>query len=81
MQHGAQKPLQRGREAKGGLDIGGVAAGADGRRVGALAQHQRDRVEDNRLARARLASQHVETGVEFQPQLVNNGEVTDDKFR
>ncbi len=66
LQHRPQRLTQARLQPEGGLDIGLVTAGAHDGTVGTAAQHQHHRVEDDRLARARLAGQHVEAGIQLQ---------------
>src|SRR3989344_472774 len=63
------------REAGGNL--GARATVADHVAVGAAAQHQRQRVDENGLARAGFAREHREPRLEAQFQLADDGEIAD----
>ena len=54
-----------------------VFAGADEVAGGAPAEQQSDRFDEDRLAGAGLAGQHVQAGVEFDLDRVNHREVLD----
>src|SRR5581483_7449577 len=67
----------RGIELEGAFDDGAGGAGPDhlGRR--ALAEQQRQRVHEQRLAGPRLAGEHVEAGRERQRDVGDDGEIAD----
>src|SRR6185295_8026820 len=46
----------------------------------ALARDQPERIENDRLARAGFAGEDVETRLEFQNNLIDNGKILDAKF-
>jgi hypothetical protein len=62
------------------LDAGAVGAGADELRARALAQQQSERADDDRLARAGLAREHVEPAGEREGQRLDDREVLDPEF-
>jgi hypothetical protein len=76
---------ERGEERRVGnfktrLHRGLRLAGADEIVVGAAAQDEVQRVDDDRLARPRLTGEHVEALAELNPQAVNNGKMGDLEF-
>ena len=75
--------VERGRDGpprldlEDGLDRGGLGLRADHVGLGAGAPEQEDRVDQHRLAGARLAGQHVEAGPERHGHALDHGEVPD----
>ena len=73
-----QKIFQRRFEflhIENSLDRTSVAAAADERAVGAFAEDEVERADDDGLARAGFAGDGVATGLEFQREVVHEGEV------
>ena len=64
------------RQVEGGADFGAFAAVAHAARVGATAQQQPQRAEQDRFAGTGFAGQRTHAGTELDFQLVDNGEVT-----
>src|ERR1039458_5834127 len=60
-----------------GLDGAAFFAAADERAVGAFAEDEIQRAEDDGLARAGFARDDVATGLEFQREVAHEGEVFD----
>ncbi len=60
-----------------GADLGFLLAFAHQSRFGALAEHDRQRVDEDRFAGAGLAGQHGEAGLEFQVEPVDDDEIAD----
>ncbi len=65
------------REVRG--HFGARAAVANDIAVGAVAQHQRQGIDEDGLAGAGLSGQHAEARIECDLKLVHDGEVTDIK--
>ena len=65
------------RNVEHGLDRATVAAGADERAVGALAQHKVQRADEDGLAGAGFAGDDVAAGLQFQREVGHQGEVFD----
>src|ERR1041384_2850660 len=68
------------RHVEGGPDCAALRAGAQERPVRALAEHEVERADDDRLARAGFAGDGVETGLEFQRQVGDAGQVCDARW-
>ncbi|OIQ87792.1 hypothetical protein GALL_303230 [mine drainage metagenome] len=66
---------QLGRRIKRGRDLGPRAAGAQHRRVAALAQRQLQRIDQDGLAGAGFAGEHAEAGAELEVDFVDQHEV------
>src|SRR5213078_5388143 len=64
-------------ELKGSLDDRFLGTGAHDVGRGALAEQQRERVDDHRFARARFARQNVEAGLEGKSYVGNDGKIAD----
>ena len=64
-----QPGLQRGRRVELGADLGAAGALAHQRRVGAVAQGQLQRVDQDGLASAGLAGEHCEAGTQLDLEL------------
>ena len=60
-----------------GGHLGALAAGADLARLGAVAEHQPEGVDQHRLAGPGLAGQHGEAGAELEFHPFDQGEVAD----
>ena len=58
-------------------DLGARRARADQAAAGAVAEHQADGVDQDRLAGAGLAAEHVHAGPQLQLQPLDHGEVAD----
>ncbi len=79
-QHGIDLgPLFR-RQPEDRLDESTLGAGPHDGRVGSLAQHQLDRVDDDRFPRAGLAGQHQKSRRQAQLQPVDDSEITNAQF-
>ena len=66
---------RRGGDVELGGDLRALAAGAQLTRFEAAAEQERQRIKKNRLARAGLARQHREAGLEFDLEGLDDGEV------
>ena len=66
---------RRGCQPEGGLDLGPVRARPHHLRGRPVAQQQPDGVDDDRLARAGLSGQDIQSAVKTQLQPVDDGEV------
>ena len=64
-----------------GLDRATFLAAADERAVGAFAEDEVERADDDGLARAGLAGDDVAAGLEFQREVGHEGEVFDAQRR
>ncbi len=73
--------MHGGRKLERAFDDGFVGAGPHHVARGALAEQQRERIHDHRLAGAGLAGQDVEAGLERQRDVGNDGEIADAKLR
>ena len=73
-QRGDLRPVADVEDA---FDRRAIGAGANQVRAGALAEQQAERADDDRLARTRLAGQHVESARERQRERFDDGEVPD----
>ena len=62
------------------LDLGALRAGAHDISRGAIAEQQVHRVDDDRLARAGFAGEHVEARRKGQIEPIDDGQVADTKF-
>ena len=69
--------LGQGREVEACGHLGPLAAMADEAGVGAFAQRQAEGIDQDRLARARLAGQHRHAGADLQLQRLHDDEVAD----
>ena len=63
-----------------GLYARGARVGPDHLLARTLAQHGRERIDDDRLARARLARQHVEAGCKIQSEVIDDGKIRNGQF-
>ncbi len=66
-----------GRQLEGEADFGTLAAGADCARVGAIAEGESERVDENRLAGTRFAGHDREPGAHLDFDVVDNRVITD----
>src|SRR5690606_25443179 len=74
------EPRERGmarRALEQHADLGALGAVADDARVRAIAEHEAERVDENRLARARLAGHDAHAVAELELDLVDDGEALD----
>ena len=58
-----------------GLDGALISLGADERTIGAFAQHKIESTDEDRLARARLATDGIVAGPELQCEIGDQGKV------
>ncbi len=79
-QQRADDRLDLGVEQEGTLDGRPIGAGTDNVGLTPPAQQQADGVDDDRLAGAGLAGQDVETGAEFEIELVDDGQIVNSQF-
>ena len=73
--------LVRRRQGEAGRDLGARRAVADDAALGALAERERERVNDDGFAGAGLAGQHRQPGLEGELELGHDGEVADVEVR
>ena len=64
-------------EFEHGLDRAGVLAGADERFVGAFAEHEFERADDDGLAGAGFPGDADQAGAEFPDEFIDEGEIAD----
>jgi len=79
-----EKRFQRRTEfgdIEGGFDGAAFFAAADERAVGAFAEDEIERADDDGFARAGLAGDDIATGLEFQREVWNKSEVFDAERR
>ena len=79
-----QKVFQRRAEffhIEHGFDRATFLAAADERAVGAFAEHEVERADDDGLARAGFAGDGIAAGLEFQREVGHEGEVFDAQRR
>ena len=79
-----EKFLDRGaqaREIERGFDRAAVAAIADERAIGPLAQDEAERADEDRFAGAGLARDGVVAGLQLEGQIGDQGEVFDAQRR
>ena len=74
-QRGERRPFGRGRETRGHLRL--VRALPHQRAVGAHPEREAQRVEQDRLARAGLARQHAQTGLEIEIEPFDQNDIGD----
>ncbi len=74
-EQGGDDLILAGIETRGHHSLGGAVAHKPA--VGTLAQHQPQRIEQDRLARPRLTRQRAETGGEIEVQRLDQNDVTD----
>ena len=74
LEHGCGKG---GGELEGGFDAGAGGAAADAGGIRLAADDRLDGIQDDRFARAGLAGEDVQAGVEPQLELLDDGEVLD----
>ena len=71
-----ERRLQRGEFEAGG-NAGLILSGADQRGIGAVAQHQPQRIEQDRLARPGLTGQHPQPARKGEVQRLDQDDVAD----
>ncbi|MEJ2150771.1 MAG: hypothetical protein P8Z40_15025 [Chloroflexota bacterium] len=74
------RPQRLRPQIEGALDQGGLRAAAHAVAVGAPAQQQRHRVEDDRFPRPGLAGHHVEAGRKAHLERVDDRKIVDGDF-
>ena len=79
-ERGQQVPMRCRPEFEGALDDRLLRAGSDDVGRGALAEQQREGVDDHRFAGPGFAGQNVEAGLERQRDVGNDGEIADAQF-
>ena len=79
-EEGENGRLQFRRQRKSGFHVSGFCTGAYHVRIGAPAQNQHDRVQNDRFTSARFACQHIKTRLDLQTQLIDDGKIANKKL-